>query len=223
MLKVKVITGCIILIKENDMNKPNFTLIFPTPVMSNNIDRDFVKEELAYIKSQSTCINRNQSNVTSSNTYILNEPEMANLKKFVTDQLNEYVKQVYKPKYKSEAFVTQSWLNWTKKGEFHHKHNHPNSFISGVLYISTDLTKDKITFHRAGYRQLQLASDTFDIYNSDSWWFNVKTGDIVMFPSSLTHHVEDVIADDVRVSLAFNSLIKGALGDNKSLTAFINE
>lgn len=204
------------------MNEPNFELLFPTPVMFNSIDRDFTKEELAYIESHSASTNRNVGNVTSNNNYILNEPEMADLNKFVTDQLNEYIKRVYKPKYPAEAFITQSWLNWTKKGEFHHKHEHPNSFISGVLYISTDSTKDKITFHRAGYKQLQLATDTFDIYNSDSWWFNVKTGGIVMFPSSLTHHVEDVVADDVRVSLAFNSFIKGTLGDNRSLTEFKN-
>ena len=91
-----------------------------------------------------------------------------------------------------------------------------------MLYINTDSTKDKITFHRSGYKQLQLATDQFDVYNSDSWWFNVKTGGIVIFPSNLTHHVEDVIADETRISLAFNTFIKGTLGDNKSLTEFKN-
>jgi len=204
------------------MNKPTFELLFPVPVMFNEIGRDFTKKELAYIESQSTSIMRNDGNVTSNNTYILNEPEMADLNKFVTDQLNEYLKTVYKPKYPAEAFVTQSWLNWTKKGEYHHKHTHPNSFISGVLYIATDSTKDTITFYNSGYKQLQLASKTFDILNSTSWWFPVKTGGIVMFPSSLTHNVENVVADNVRVSLAFNSFIKGVFGENKEMTEFIN-
>jgi uncharacterized protein (TIGR02466 family) len=203
-------------------NEPNFELLFPTPVMFNNIGRDFTKEELVYIESHSTSIYRNAGNVTSNNNYILNEPEMADLNKFITEQLNEYLKRVYKPKYPAEAFVTQSWLNWTKKNEFHHRHNHPNSFISGVLYISTDPTKDKIKFYKPGHAQLQLATDTYDIYNSDSWWFNVVTGGIVLFPSTLTHEVENVIADDTRVSLAFNSFIKGTFGDNKSLTELIN-
>ena len=205
------------------MNEPNFELLFPTPVMFNDISRDFTKKELTFINSHSKATNRNVGNTVSNNSYILEEPEMKDLKKFITEQLNEYVKRVYKPKFPAKAFVTQSWLNWTKKGEFHHKHEHPNSFISGVLYISTDSTKGKITFHKSEYRQLQLDTDTFDVMNSDSWWFNVKTGGIVMFPSSLTHHVEDVLADDVRVSLAFNSFIKGTLGNNQSLTEFINE
>lgn len=206
------------------MNEPNFELLFPTPVMFNHLGRDFTQAELDFIKShgEEGKTNRNIGNVVSNNNYILEEPEMANLKKFVTEQLNEYVKRVYKPKYPAEAFITQSWLNYTKKGEFHHKHEHPNSFISGVLYIHTDETKDKITFHKARYLQLQLTSDNYDIYNSESWWFNVKTGGIVLFPSSLTHHVEDVIAEETRISLAFNSFIKGTLGDNRSLTEFKN-
>jgi uncharacterized protein (TIGR02466 family) len=205
------------------MKEPNFELIFPTPVMFNHIGRNFTKKELAYIKSHSTDTHNNVGNVTSNNHYILNEHEMADINKFVTNQLNEYVKRVYKPKYHAEAFVTQSWLNWTEKGEFHHKHEHPNSFISGVLYISTDSLKDKITFHRGVYKQLQLATDTFDIYNADSWWFSIKTGDIVMFPSSLTHHVEDVLTDKTRISLAFNSFIKGTFGDYKLLTELKND
>lgn len=207
------------------MNEPNIELLFPTPVMFNSLDREFTKEELDFIKSHGKegMTNRNVGNVTSNNNYILEEPELANLKKEITEHINNYIQKVMKPKYKAEGYVTQSWLNYTAKGEFHHKHEHPNSFVSGVIYIQTDASKDKITFHRSGYKQLQLPTDTFDVYNSDSWWFNVKTGGIVLFPSSLTHHVEDVVADDTRISLAFNSFIKGILGDNRSLTELINE
>jgi uncharacterized protein (TIGR02466 family) len=204
------------------MSEPSFELLFPTPVMFNSIGRKFTKKELAYIESHLTSTHRIVGNVVSNNNYILNEPEMMDLNKFVTDQLNEYLKKVYKPKYSAEVFITQSWLNWTKKGEFHHKHAHPNSFISGVLYITTDSTKDEIIFYNSGYRQLELATDTYDIMNSDSWRFPVKTGDIVMFPSSLTHNVENVIADDVRVSLAFNSFIKGTFGSSQLLTELKN-
>lgn len=205
------------------MKEPNFELLFPTPVMFSELDRDFTQVELDLVEKCSHETNKNTGNTSSNNNYILNEPVMADLKKFVEEQLNVYVQKVYKPKYKAEAYVTQSWLNWTKPGEYHHKHEHPNSFISGVLYINTDETKDKITFHRGNpYQQLQLASDTWDVYNSSSWWFNVKSKGIVIFPSSLTHHVEDVIADETRVSLAFNTFIRGTLGDNRSLTEFIN-
>lgn len=206
------------------MKEPNFELLFPTPVMFTEMDREFTEAELEFVKKHGKegMTNRNVGNVTSNNNYVLEEPEFSDIKTIITGAINEYVKRVYKPKYPAEAFITQSWFNYTAKGEFHHKHEHPNSFISGCLYIHTDATKDKITFHNSGYQQIQLATDTFDIYNSSSWWFNVKPKGIVIFPSRLTHHVEDVVADETRISLAFNTFIKGTLGDNKSLTEFIN-
>lgn len=57
-----------------------------------------------------------------------------------------------------------------------------------------------------------------NLWNSTSWWFPVKTGDIIIFPSSLTHAVETKQGDNTRTSLAFNVFIKGTIGNNKSLT-----
>ena len=205
------------------MIETKFELIFPTPVMITKLDRKFTESEIKFVEKHSHATYRNKSNVTSNNNYILDEPEFLNLKKFITKTVNLYSKKVYKPKYNNEIFITQSWLNYTNKGEFHHTHEHPNSFISGVLYINTDEKKDKINFYKKEYRQLQLETDTYDIFNSDSWWFNVEIGDIFIFPSSLTHNVENVIADKTRISLAFNTFIKGTLGDNRKLTEFINK
>jgi hypothetical protein len=52
--------------------------------------------------------------------------------------------------------LTQSWLNYTKPGQFHHKHAHPNSFISGVLYMKAARQRDKIYFYKDGYKQISL-------------------------------------------------------------------
>jgi hypothetical protein len=95
--------------------------------------------------------------------------------------------------------------------------------VSGVFYLSADPVEDTITFWRSGYRQLYLQPKTYDTFNSDSWRFKVKTCDIVMFPSSLSHSVSEITTDKVRVSLAFNSFIKGELGDKKLLTHYINQ
>ena len=59
---------------------------------------------------------------------------------------------------------------------------------------------------------------TNNVYNSDSWWFEVGAGDLMLFPSSLTHMVETVQGED-RVSLAFNTFPVGYVGDESSLTA----
>jgi uncharacterized protein (TIGR02466 family) len=197
-------------------------LIFPTPIMFVELGRDFTKEELDFVKKHSHLTYANVGNATSNNNYILHEPEFESLNQFITEAINEYSNKIHKPKYKNEIYITQSWLNFASKGQFHHEHNHLNSFISGVLYIQTDATNDKITFHKSGYSQLFLATDTYDALNSDSWWFSVKTGAIVLFPSSLTHSVESVTSDETRISLGFNTFVKGTLGEKNKLTECIN-
>jgi hypothetical protein len=48
-----------------------------------------------------------------------------------------------------------------------------------------------------------------------------KTGDIILFPSSLTHMVETKEGTNTRISLAFNVFIKGTVGNNKNLTELL--
>jgi uncharacterized protein (TIGR02466 family) len=204
------------------MNDPFIELIFPTPVMFNTLDRKLTKKELNFVDFHSNHVYKNSGNVTSNNNYILHEPEMKKLHDYLLENVKVYIDKIVKPKHKVKPFITQSWLNYTKKGEFHHKHEHPNSFLSGVFYVNADQIQDKITFHRFGYKQIQLATENYDILNADSWWFNIKTNDVVIFPSSLTHHVDNVTADKTRISLAFNTFIKGTLGDKQSLTEFKN-
>ena len=205
------------------MKEANFELLFPTPVMFNNMDREFTQAELDFVANHSTKTYQNQGNTTSLNNYILNEPEFADLKNIVQKHIEHYVSKVYKPKYDVKPYITQSWLNWTKPGEYHHTHEHPNSFVSGVLYIHADPAEDKIKFHAKGYQQINLETDNYDVFNSRSWWFAVKTGGIVIFPSSLTHNVEQVTAGETRISLAFNTFLKGTIGDNRMLTELKND
>ena len=200
------------------MTSPTIHLLFPTPVIINNIGRSFTLEEIQAVEKNSKNLRQNQGNTTTKNTHILEEKEFVDLKKMCLDYVHEYINVIYKPKFKVQARITQSWLNWTHPGEFHHPHEHSNSFISGVLYINAG-EQDKIKFVKPGYQQIKLATDHYDIYNSDSWWINVCIGDVVLFPSGLTHKVDKVIENQTRISLAFNTFLTGTLGDEESLSA----
>lgn len=162
---------------------------------------------------------KNMGNTTSDDHYVLRDATLAKLRTFVEESVAEYVKTIHAPKHDVSLRLTQSWLNYTKPGEFHHKHAHPNSFISGVLYVNADRARDKIYFYRDGYQQIKLPTDNFNLHNSESWWFEVGTGDLMLFPSSLTHMVETVTGDETRVSLAFNTFPVGYVGDESQLTA----
>jgi uncharacterized protein (TIGR02466 family) len=201
--------------------EPEIAGIFPTPVYVSHMDRPFTKKEMQIFENAEKVTVQNVGNITSANNYILNDPGLENIRDILTAHVTEYIKRIHAPKYPMVPYITQSWSNYTKENEFHHSHEHPNSFISGVLYISADEKFDKITLRRNGYQQIKPVSNEFNWYNSDSCLYTVKTGMIILFPSSTTHMVENKGGDNTRISLAFNTFFKGTIGDNASLSELI--
>jgi uncharacterized protein (TIGR02466 family) len=195
--------------------------IFPTPIYISKLDRELNKEELSFIDKTKSDIFKNQGNITSNDNYILNNKEFKNLKLDLDLRIGDYFNKVISPSNNITPYITQSWLNYTETNEFHHKHQHPNSLVSGVFYINCDEEFDKIKFFNDNYKTIKLEAKDWNIWNSESWWFTVKTGDIILFPSSLTHMVETKEGTNTRISLAFNVFIKGTFGNNKALTELI--
>ena len=136
---------------------PQFSVdgVFPVPVLSSNIGRAWTEKELALFDYHSQHVHSNMGNTTSNDRYVLNAPEAKGLLDFISKGIQHWVNTVMCPKNPVQFFVTQSWLNYTKPGEYHHTHEHPNSILSGVLYIDADWENDKIVFHRANRYQLK--------------------------------------------------------------------
>jgi uncharacterized protein (TIGR02466 family) len=85
-------------------------------------------------------------NTTSIDNTILKSKELTQLRDFIETKVSEYFTTVYSPKHKVNLKITQSWTNYTDKGQYHHKHEHPNSFVSGVFYVQADRQKTGFTF-----------------------------------------------------------------------------
>ena len=201
--------------------EPQISGIFPTPVYVSHMDRPFTPSEMEIFQDAEKKTVSNAGNITSANNYILNEPGLESLRNILTAHVTEFVKRIYVPKHEMVPYITQSWSNYTKEKEWHHSHEHPNSFVSGVLYINANDEYDKITFQKKGYQQIKPVSLEHNWYNSESWFFTVKTGMIILFPSSTTHMVENKGGDNTRISLAFNTFFKGTMGENSQLTELI--
>jgi uncharacterized protein (TIGR02466 family) len=195
--------------------------IFPTPVYMSKLDRELTKKELSFIGKSKLNFYRNEGNITSNDNYILNQKVFASLKEDLYLRVQDYFNKVLSTTDAVTPFITQSWLNYTETNQYHHKHEHPNSLVSGVFYVNCHEEFDKIKFFRSGYQTIKPEIKDWNLYNSESWWFTVKTGDIILFPSSLTHMVETKEGDNTRISLAFNVFIKGTIGNNKNLTELI--
>ena len=205
------------------MREPIINHIFPTPVYITEIDREFTKQELNFVKEQKKHCSKNAGNINTKDNYILNRKEFKNIKKFLNKHCKNYLDTVICPKNNLELYITQSWLNYTEADQYHHKHEHPNSVISGVLYFDSDIKNDKILFSKSTEQQIKPIIDNtkFNLSNSETWFFPVETGRLIMFPSSTIHSVEIKKGKNTRISLAFNTFYKGSVGSNKNLTELI--
>jgi uncharacterized protein (TIGR02466 family) len=199
----------------------NIESIFSTPIYFSKLNRKLTKKELSFIDKTKLDSYNNEGNTTSNDNYILNNKVFKDLKDQLDLTVENYFDKVISPANNITPYITQSWLNYTETNQYHHKHAHPNSLVSGVFYINCHEEHDKIKFFNDKYNTIKLEVKDWNLYNSETWWFSVKTGDIILFPSSLIHMVETKQGDNTRISLAFNVFIKGKIGNKKQLTEVI--
>jgi len=190
--------------------------LFPTAVGIFQFERNFSKKELEFIKKQE--VTKNVGNTTSTNRNILDSKELKFIKKFIEKSVQIYLAEIYNPKQNVSLRLTQSWSNYSTKNQWHHKHKHPNSFVSGVLYIQGEKDKDKIYFHKSNICHMRTLPKEWNTFNSESWWVEAYTGRLLIFPSELEHSVENVETEETRISLSFNTFPIGHFGDDESLT-----
>ena len=189
--------------------------LFAQPVGFFDLGRELSDEEKFFLMELEQ--RPNMGNRTSANNFVLRDKLMTSLRGWMEDCVAEYFKATTNPKHDVTLRLTQSWVNYSEPGQYHHKHAHPNSFVSGVFYIQTN-PNDKIFFYRDGYQQIKFPPAEWNSWNSESWWFEAITGRLILFPSSLTHMVPTVEGEDVRVSLSFNTFPAGTVGEEMDLT-----
>ena len=195
----------------------NVVSLFPTAVGQFKFHRELTKEEYAFMESQEK--KPNEGNTTSANRTILLEPELAELNDFIQKSIDKYFTEIISPELDANLSITQSWLNYTEPGQYHHKHAHPNSFLSAVFYVDANPDVDKIFFYNPRtYRQIDFPAKNWNLFNSQSWWLPVDSGGLIIFPSHLEHSVVIKEGTNTRISLALNTFPKGYIGHDDTLT-----
>jgi uncharacterized protein (TIGR02466 family) len=196
---------------------PNVIGLFPIPLYCTNLFRNLSEKEETFVNNLKKNIRRNIGNIRTTNSYVLEDNNFKKLKNDLLLIVQDFSHKVLN--YKNfTPYITQSWINFTEETEHHHQHQHPNSLISGVFYLNADIKNDKIYFYRNRYNQIVPSVKEYNVWNSESWWIPVKTGDVILFPSSLSHMVENKKGTNTRTSLAFNVFAKGIMGEDKTLT-----
>jgi len=208
------------------MNREILSL-FPTPLYANTIPPELSKAcnlfdttELLHDKPS-----KGEYGLHSKNTYIMDEPECAELKKYVLGEVLDFAQNTLCYDYPEYVF-SQTWVSWKEPGQFHMAHTHPNSMISAVFFYGyTEEDTPAIQFMRptgTSHQPYVQARKKDDMRNHPFAWenfrINFKPGLLLIFPSHFMHSVPPNETQYTRKSVSMNIVPKGALGDPNSLT-----
>lgn len=194
-------------------------MLFPIPIVFVDLGRELTKIEKKAITQFKNDSYKNLGNLSSNNKYVLKDDRLKELEKFFLQESYNYFKNFCNPKNNIEFYTTQSWLNITNTNQYHHKHYHSNSFLSGVFYIEADEKLDNITFYNSLNSFIfDFESEACPIFFAKSWNFKIKKNTLLLFPSTLNHSVDNTKSKNTRISLAFNTFVKGNFGSYKEST-----
>ena len=107
--------------------------------------------------------------------------------------------------------LKEMWVNLLASGGHQAMHNHANSFVSGVLYLTpTDASSRTVFMKSPGGTDFAFKNDHPGMvagpFNAEKWIGPApEPGDAVLFPSYLMHAVPPN-AGALRISLAFNAI-----------------
>jgi uncharacterized protein (TIGR02466 family) len=193
--------------------------LFVEPYLRANIAGSITTAQIQYIKNLKMV--GNTENLISENLYIFEKPELKSIKDAVQEVLDIYARDVLC--IPQQIYVTQSWSLICNPKVGMHAHSHSNSILSGSLYyceLPTPPSSMVFTRHFT-YQQIDLDPpdpSKRNIYNSPINRVTPKQNDIFLFSSRLTHMVEQNAANEPRYSIAFNTFVKGQLGNYRAVT-----
>jgi len=192
-------------------------LIFPTPIhLVQFIDLGFcarARNAVYNIKVKERLLSDELHWCTPDDLHL--RSEFSELKNIVMSEVSLHLDKL--GVVRDGEKMTCMWANISKSKNRHAVHMHPNSFLSGVLYLNTPGTPGNI-----GFKDPRPGAEIFAFdYNEDSIFkhrtreVEPKEGLLILFPSWLQHGTTRGKFDDSddRISLSFNILPTGNFTD----------
>jgi len=193
------------------MTKGVTECLFPIPIhISDDYKLDSKKKD-NLIKDTKERHQRNQNgNIVSINNKVLDIPYLSDLKKNLMEQINNYVYEVLCITKSVEVYITQSWLNINPSDTSHHSHHHPNSLISGTYYLQGN-TPITFVHNTEIFQNFSFDFTERNYFNTELCDVTVQEGRCILFPSVLVHAVNPNKNKEERISLSFNTFLRGDL------------
>ncbi|AOV60283.1 hypothetical protein S820908_136 [Synechococcus phage S-CAM9] len=179
--------------------------LFPTTVLKTvpSESYDFTESELKFIDNIQY-LPREFNNI-SYDINILKSPELTNLRKFVNNAVEYYLRDVLKISSNQKFKVSSSWINTEEHGQYEELHINNNSILTGVINITADneliiynTTHDYFPGWRFEHTEANQINSTFVRLRSS------RSGTLIMFPSSIYHKTPRYEGFEERKSIIFN-------------------
>lgn len=153
----------------------------------------------------------NTRNEIGRRSDILEDERLSLLKHIVLDVTTDYFYNVMGSDPNIEIYITDSWMNRTHKGQAHHRHRHPNSVLSGVLYLEGDYFQTRFHTQWPDFFKYRYLED--NMWNQDTFDFRGQKNEVIVFPSRVQHEVDEYTGETPRITLSWNTFIRGRLNE----------
>jgi len=154
----------------------------------------------------------NNSSLNLSHTEMLQpseSPLLAEVASLVTPKLVEFGAHLFGERLR--WVPTEMWVNVLDTGGRQAMHNHANSFISGIVYLTPTHPSSQTVFMKSpGGVDFMFKNDHKDVkpgpFSAEKWISPApEPGDMVLFPSYLMHAVPPNQGQR-RITLSFNAI-----------------
>ena len=134
--------------------------------------------------------------------------------KLIQTSVLNIAEDFYLAKQGYEVDVVSMWLNSKPRGLNHPPHNHTNTFISGVLYLDGEVQAyPSLKLLRPYQLPIVPRVNKFNEINSNVIELLAEKDEAVFFPSYILHFVETNLNEKPRISIAFDTLLRGKYGE----------
>ena len=189
--------------------------------LSNEIDLTSVYKEI----NKSSLVNTTGNLITADKNFLDNNEDLLSIKFKLQQEAESFLKNAYHLDNRdfTNLPLTNSWVNISRKGQYHHEHEHPFSVVSGVFFLDDCLSN--FNFHvkcvppsipyfiaRGSSTASLLTLIEQNNISKDNIRNNLKNY-AIFFLSNTIHYVTPILEDEVRRTLSFNTFFKGRTGN----------
>jgi uncharacterized protein (TIGR02466 family) len=138
-----------------------------------------------------------------------NEEFSSYLKKYICPLFEKVFKEYYVNKnflnHELAYDLANCWFNVNYPGSYNVVHNHPGASLAAVYYLKVPKKSGNLIF-----RNPRSFCDYY-LVDSLSYEIEPKEGELIFFPASLDHEVQENLSKETRISIAFNFKVYSVL------------